>query len=169
MLPMNSGTTAGTYHVVAYARDAAAPETAASEVMSQFVSVTQNPAVMFQVTPATSTVVPGHTDTLTRSQDFMNGTTASTTYLDNLDATITVKTPSGALVSGRFAVSGLGTTSAHALTSGHDTFMGAPISPSGTVTLAVSTSVPAGTYTVTFSDPDHMVQSSNTARITAGS
>lgn len=167
-LPMNSGTTAGTYKVVAFARDASAPETAAAEVMSQVVSVTQNPAVMFQVTPATSTVAAGQSDALTLTQDFMNGTTATASYLDNLDATITVKTASGSLVSGGFSVSGLGTTSPHALVSGQYTFLGAPTSASGTVTLSVGASVPAGTYTVTFSDPDHMVQSSNTATITVG-
>ena len=85
------------------------------------------PTVLFPVAPATSTAAPAHSDTLTLSQDFMNGTTAPMSYLDNLDSTITVQTASG------------------------------------TVPLAVGSSGPAGTYTVTVSDPDHMVPSSNTA------
>lgn len=156
MLPMNSSTTAGTYHVVAYARHAAAPETAAADVMSPVVGVTQNPAVMFQVTPATSTVAPGHSDTLTLSQDFMNGTTATMSYLDNLDSTITVKTASGALVSGDSA-SRAWAPRRRMPSSPAATRSWGRTSASGTVTLAVGSSVPAGTYTVTVSDPDHMV------------
>lgn len=168
MLPMNSGTAAGTYEVIAYAKDAAAPEVAAAEVSSKLVSVSQNPGVMFQVTPSASTLAPGHSEALTLTQTFMNGTIATASYLDNLDATVAVTNAQGHPASG-FSVSGLGTTSAHPLASGRYTFTGAPTSASGTIALAAGASVPAGTYSVTVSDPDHMVQTSMPVTVTVGS
>jgi hypothetical protein len=43
-LPKNTGTSAATYHVIGYAKDAAAPESAAYEVSTQVVAATESPS-----------------------------------------------------------------------------------------------------------------------------
>lgn len=159
-----SPSVAGTYHVVAYAKDANAPENAAYEVVSQLATVNIAPTVDFALTPATQSIAADGSATLTLSQEYTTGALASEPNLDNLDSIFTITNASGQPASG-FSIVGFGGTT-EAMTNGTYTFSSTPTAVSGTVTITASASVPAGTYTVTASDPDHMDMTSTPVMIT---
>jgi len=168
-LPMNQTPLAATYTVIAYAKDAAAPESAPEEVSSNVVTLIQNPEVDFAVSPGSVTVQPGQSQTFTVTQEYVDGMAASSAYLDNLDATVVIKNAMGVAQTSGFTVSGLGISGTHALTSGSYTFMGTPTAVSGSLTVNVGLHVMPGTYYLTLTDPDHMLQNSNQVAITVKS
>lgn len=145
---------AGTYAVVAYAKDANAPESAAYEVFSQPLSIKVSPRVDFVLTPASAAINPGGSAVLTLSQEYSTGAMAPGRSLDNLDSTFTIAGANGQPASG-FTISGFG-GGIEAMLDGTYTFLGAPTRAVGTVNVTAGSSVAPGTYTVRASDPDHM-------------
>ncbi|PSR35503.1 MAG: hypothetical protein C7B46_00485 [Sulfobacillus benefaciens] len=145
---------AGTYHVIVYAKDANAPETAANEVWSRVLTVQVAPTVDFLLTPSLSAINVGGSATLTLAQVYTNGQPASGMSLDNLNSTFTITGADGKPALG-FTISGFG-VSQQVMTDGTYTFKDTPTAQSGSVVITAGSTVTPGIYQVIASDPDHM-------------